>query len=111
MAQRKRNAALYVRVSTDASEPPRDGRSIGAVRFMALQCLPLEGSCQEHSVRCVRFATKRKNPGRCRGCTEQSHQRKGCPVGGGGAGTDDDCVADDCAVGGCGGLRGWTARG
>jgi hypothetical protein len=43
--------------------------------------------------------------------TEQSHQRKGCSVGGGGAGTDDDGMADDCAVGGCGGLRaGWTAR-
>ena len=53
---------------------------------------------------------KEKTPGRCRGCTERSHQRKGCPVGGGGAGTDDDCVADDCAVGGCGGLRGGTAR-
>ena len=42
--------------------------------------------------------------------TEQSHQREGCPVGGGGAGTDDDGMADDCAVGGCGGLRGGTAR-
>ena len=54
--------------------------------------------------------SKEKTPGRYRGCTEQSPQREGCSVGGGGAGTDDDCVADDRAVGGCGGLRGGTAR-